>query len=102
MQCNRCGGDMKLIPAGTSKKTGKPYRAFWGCLDRSCGGTQPAIENPAQRNSGASRGIPDDGLMIALDRVAQALERIDETLEAYVGNSQMDKEEPITNEKPPF
>lgn len=26
-----CGLPMKLVPAGTSKATGKPYRAFWAC-----------------------------------------------------------------------
>lgn len=29
--CPRCGANMKRVPAGTSKKTGKPYNAFWSC-----------------------------------------------------------------------
>jgi hypothetical protein len=30
---------MKLIPAGVSKKTGKPYEAFWACPNsKMCGG----------------------------------------------------------------
>ncbi len=24
------------VPAGVSKKTGKPYGAFWGCPDKGC------------------------------------------------------------------
>ena len=29
--CPTCGNPMKLIPAGVSKKTGKPYSSFWTC-----------------------------------------------------------------------
>ncbi len=29
-------GAMKHVPAGTSKKTGKPYTAFWVCAAKSC------------------------------------------------------------------
>lgn len=28
--------DWKLVPAGTSRKTGKPYNAFWACPERGC------------------------------------------------------------------
>ena len=31
MDCPNCGQDMKLVPAGTSKKTGKSYNAFYSC-----------------------------------------------------------------------
>jgi hypothetical protein len=27
---------MRLIPAGISRKTGKPYSAFWACQERGC------------------------------------------------------------------
>lgn len=29
-------GSSHLIPAGTSKSSGKKYSAFWGCEDRDC------------------------------------------------------------------
>lgn len=29
--CPRCNAEAKHIPAGTSKRTGKPYREFWSC-----------------------------------------------------------------------
>lgn len=29
--CQVCGSDLKMIPAGVSKKTGKPYKAFAAC-----------------------------------------------------------------------
>ena len=32
----------KFVPAGTSKSSGKAYKAFWGCTERSCKWTQDA------------------------------------------------------------
>ena len=37
-QCPKCGGDMKLVPAGKSK-AGNKYTAFYGCKDRNCKGS---------------------------------------------------------------
>jgi len=31
MFCPNCDAEMKLVPAGVSKKTLKPYNAFWSC-----------------------------------------------------------------------
>lgn len=39
LQCPKCQGPMKIIPAGISKKTGKPYDAFASCKNYGCGGT---------------------------------------------------------------
>lgn len=33
---------MKYIPAGVSKRTQKPYRAFYGCVSYNCKETAPA------------------------------------------------------------
>jgi len=33
-QCQVCGNELKLIPAGISKNTGKPYNAFYSCPNR--------------------------------------------------------------------
>lgn len=38
--CPKCDQPLKLIPAGTSKGTGKEYNAFWACSDRNCGFTK--------------------------------------------------------------
>ncbi len=38
-QCDACTTPLKLIPAGTSKRTFKDYEAFWACPNnRECGG----------------------------------------------------------------
>ncbi len=36
MQCPTCQDEMRQIPAGVSKKTNKPYRAFWACDKQAC------------------------------------------------------------------
>jgi hypothetical protein len=33
-EIHRC--EMKLIPAGVSKKTGRPYNAFYACQVKDC------------------------------------------------------------------
>lgn len=40
MQCENCGGEMKLVPAGISRKTNKHYNAFFACQNNQCGHTQ--------------------------------------------------------------
>lgn len=35
--CPACGAPIKEVPAGVSKKTGKPYKAFQVCSNQSCG-----------------------------------------------------------------
>ena len=34
--CPKCNNLIKTIPAGISKKTGKPYNAFQACSNREC------------------------------------------------------------------
>lgn len=42
MKCNNCGSpNIKHIPAGVSKKTGKPYQAFSVCEDCKAGQNAP-------------------------------------------------------------
>ena len=38
--CTQCGNPMNLVPAGVSKRTGKPYNAFYAC--KACGHTEHA------------------------------------------------------------
>lgn len=40
--CIVCNKSMKLVQAGISKKTNRPYKAFFSC---SCGQTAPAYTN---------------------------------------------------------
>ena len=44
-QCQVCGKSMNLIPAGVSKKTGKPYSAFMACPDKCQQPRKQSAEN---------------------------------------------------------
>jgi DNA-directed RNA polymerase subunit M/transcription elongation factor TFIIS len=46
-KCPKCGSEMKLIPAGISKKTGKPYKAFFSC--KNCGYTMNVPDDIANK-----------------------------------------------------
>ena len=35
-KCPHCGGEIKNIPAGVSKRTGQSYREFWVCDNPNC------------------------------------------------------------------
>src|SRR3990167_7208445 len=37
---------LKLIPAGISKKSGNPYKAFYACTSFNCKETAPAVNEP--------------------------------------------------------
>jgi len=37
MNCEMCGSPIKEVPAGISRKTGKPYNAFKVCSNNECG-----------------------------------------------------------------
>jgi hypothetical protein len=39
-------GSGKLVPAGVSKKSGKPYGAFLACTDRDCAEKPPFHSTP--------------------------------------------------------
>jgi hypothetical protein len=47
--CSTCNQPLKLIPAGVSKKTGRPYTAFWTCPNRC---PQPSPRAPQSNPSG--------------------------------------------------
>lgn len=46
--CQICQQPMRLIPAGISRTTGKPYNGFWACNDRTHKqqAPQPAYQAP--------------------------------------------------------
>lgn len=56
--CIKCGVPGEVIPAGTSKKTGKPYASFMKC--KECGWSHQLGEKPkssVDEGSGAGREI---------------------------------------------
>lgn len=55
---------MKLVPAGVSKKTGKPYNAFYACQVQGCTFRPPASESFNGGANRASNGKSSDGAII--------------------------------------
>jgi hypothetical protein len=53
MLCPECGNIVKTVPAGISKRTGKPYNSFEVCSSQECGWKPPREQNgspaPVQR-----------------------------------------------------
>lgn len=45
--CPKCGKPMQYREGGVSSKTGRPYKPFWTCQDRNCGGTLNVKDAPA-------------------------------------------------------
>ena len=86
--CPKCGGLMKLIPAGKSKKP--PYReydAFYSCDSRNggCGNTEkivsPATQGkmPEQHQSKVAEYL--EKLFVKLDEVAKKLDVIESKID---------------------
>ena len=69
--CQKCGSqNIKLIPAGVSRKTKKPYDAFWKCQECQFGET---VQNTKPKVGGQSA----EGLQLLRtinDKLATVLE----------------------------
>jgi ssDNA-binding Zn-finger/Zn-ribbon topoisomerase 1 len=74
-QCPECGGEVKLIPAGVSKKTGKPYKAFYACKSPACKWTLNTEQKGGfQKAQGYSVTDEDFGkLMYLVESIAKHL-----------------------------
>lgn len=83
--CDRCDQPMRLIPAGVSKKSGKPYSAFWTCDKRNggCGATARAEGEAAQEAPSMPAGSMNYGgaqqsnsLQDRLDSIENKLDQV--------------------------
>jgi hypothetical protein len=76
-QCPKCGSDLKILPAGISKKTGKPYRAFTACTKWECDytakGTSEAQNAPVRPFKPQSAHLPIQPNTEALEAKIEAL-----------------------------
>ena len=65
--CSKCGAEWRLVKAGVSKKTGKPYKAFYAC--DSCNNKMPAeslTEKP-------QKDLRYDQIMTKLDAIENGI-----------------------------
>jgi len=68
--CPLCGKNLKLVPAGVSKTTGRPYKAFYSCMDMNCDYTAPA--NGKATKTGVktiTEPTPQNGNLMLLDEI---------------------------------
>jgi len=77
-KCNICGNVFKLVPAGVSKTSGKPYSAFYACSTRGCKGkpVSPSTQTnatlpPKNANGEVSKGNSDTLLSAILVELKQ-------------------------------
>lgn len=70
-QCAICRSELKTIPAGTSKTTGKPYQAFLACPNRCI---QPKGAIPPQQSQQST--AKNDETMISLLAVLKEMRDI--------------------------
>jgi len=57
-ECPECKSNVKYIPAGVSKKSGKPYDEFWGCSNKECKWTySPKDAEQAQKSEAEDRAM---------------------------------------------
>lgn len=69
--CPKCSGNIKLVPAGISKRTGKPYSEFYACENRDCDFT---CYPPRQKGqTGGTEAIVREG-----DQGEMILKKLDE------------------------
>jgi hypothetical protein len=48
MNCPECGSEIKTIPAGVSKNTGRAYGAFQACSNRECTWKPMRMQKPLE------------------------------------------------------
>ncbi len=54
--CPFCQAEVREVPAGVSRRTGKPYKAFWACSNRSCDYIYHSGEDKPQTTVGGDKG----------------------------------------------
>ena len=76
LNCPKCDGQTKIVPAGISKKTGRPYDSFFSCLDRECGGTMKIQNAPRPNDVNPS--------VLLMDEIKRIDTRIDNASKQFV------------------
>ena len=73
--CSACEMEMKLVPAGISQRTKKPYNAFYSCDKRAggCGATQNC-------DSGAETTAPKSAKWSSIEELEARVSAIEEKL----------------------
>ena len=77
--CPYCNSSVTRIPAGISKRTGKPYGEFWACENRDCKFTWHPKDKPQPR-----KPKPPDPILFILDELRALNKRLDKMADFLV------------------
>ena len=89
MKCVKCQKELRVIPAGVSKASGKPYPAFYVCdnkcnlrglMDTRVEGSPDAPGRPTQRPQS------EDGFKIMSEEFIALKQKIDELIKTIEDN----------------
>jgi ribosome-binding protein aMBF1 (putative translation factor) len=72
MNCELCGSEIKTIPAGVSKATGRAYASFQVCSNRGCSWKPPKTQKPLETASLPARTQTTTPLPVTNDSVINA------------------------------
>jgi hypothetical protein len=100
-KCPKCGGEMKLVPAGLSKKTGKPYQEFYSCKKWECGGTAKSPQTSVNpQNVANAQWTPKQPSGADFERLVALLEDIKSEVESI--NKKIPLRDPESGDIIPF
>ena len=85
--CPYCRSPIKKIPAGVSKKTGKPYQEFYACENFDCKYTWRPNSNTTSRQQ--TKTVDGNAMMIdELENITKGLRAIYKLLEERLPNEE--------------
>ncbi len=83
MICKTCNSEMKLVPQGVSKKTGKPYNAFYSCpnnRERGCKTVPYAPQAPQTNEKREDGQTLEQRVEVLIDEVRKLTDAIKDNI----------------------
>lgn len=97
--CNVCGSELKIIPAGVSKKTGKSYSAFTACPNKC----KTSWNNPSPKPQNEPiASLNEESVQIIMDEFRGLNKRLDEMAHFLVEKLGSNKKDEVNVKEIPF
>jgi hypothetical protein len=81
-QCPKCGADIKVVPSGISKRTGKPYQYIKSCTNRECDWTGRIGEEPKAKPEIYRKEPQQNPQLMILETIQEEFKKLNERLDA--------------------
>lgn len=94
MTCIICGNVMKLIPAGVSKKTGKPYDSFMSCPNR-CKAVKAQFKTSPQPPQAPTASLNAESVQMIMDEISGLNKRLDDMAHFLVEKLGSDRKDDV-------